>query len=45
MSRDRLNQEKLKKDDWKIITIWQCQIKNRELFEMTMKQTVIKIRE
>lgn len=45
MSRDRLNQEKLKKDDWKIITIWQCHIKNRELFEMIMIQTVIKIRE
>lgn len=43
VERDKLNQKKLKKDDWKIITVWQCQIKNRELFEKTMKRTIQKI--
>ena len=43
--RDKLNQKKLRKADWKIIIIWQCQIKNRELFEKVMQQTIIKIRE
>ena len=41
--RDKLSQKKLKKDDWKIIVIWQCQIKNRELFEKTIKRTIQKI--
>jgi DNA mismatch endonuclease (patch repair protein) len=38
--RDKLNQKELKKLGWKIIIIWQCQIRNRELFEETIKQTV-----
>jgi len=43
VERDKLNQKKLKKDNWKVITIWQCQIKNRELFEKMMKRTIQKI--
>ena len=41
--RDKSNQKQLKKLGWKIIVVWQCQIKNRELFEKTMKRIVQKI--
>lgn len=41
--RDKLNRRELKKLGWKIIVIWQCQIKNRELFGRTMKRFVQKI--
>jgi len=44
IKRDRKNQKDLKKLGWKILVIWQCQIKNRELFEKTMKRTITKIR-
>jgi DNA mismatch endonuclease (patch repair protein) len=41
--RDKSNQKQLKKLGWKIIVVWQCRIKNRELFEKTMKRVVQKI--
>jgi len=41
--RDKSNQKQLKKLGWKIIVVWQCRIKNRELFEKTMKSVVQKI--
>lgn len=43
IERDKLKQKELKKLGWKIITIWQCQIKSRESVEKTLKQTVKKI--
>lgn len=43
VERDKINQKKLKKDGWKVIVIWQCEIKNRELFEKAMKRIVAKI--
>lgn len=45
IERDKANQQKLKNLGWKIITIWQCRIKNKMLFEKTMKQVVDKIRQ
>ncbi len=41
--RDKSNQKQLKKLGWKIIVVWQCRIKNRDLFEKTMKRVVQKI--
>ncbi|MGI9055194.1 MAG: very short patch repair endonuclease [Pyrinomonadaceae bacterium] len=41
--RDKSNQKQLKKLGWKVIVVWQCRIKNRELFEKTMKRVVQKI--
>ncbi len=43
IERDKSKQKELKKLGWKIITIWQCQIKSRESVEKTLKQTVKKI--
>lgn len=43
VKRDKKNQRDLKKLGWKVIIIWQCQIKNRELFERKMKQVMKKI--
>ena len=43
VGRDKLNQREVKKLGWKIIVIWQCQIKNRELFGKTMKRVIQKI--
>jgi len=42
IDRDKIVLSDLKKLDWKAITIWQCEIKNKKLFEETM-QNVIKI--
>lgn len=44
VKRDKKNQNDLKKLGWKIIIVWQCQIKNRKLFENTMKKVIKKIR-
>ncbi len=44
VERDKENQQKLKNLGWKIITVWQCRIKNKKLFEKTMKKVVEKIR-
>jgi len=43
VGRDKSNQRDLRKLGWKIIVIWQCQIKNRELFGKTMKRVIQKI--
>lgn len=43
VKRDKENQSDLKKLGWKVIVVWQCQIKNRELFEKTMKRVIKKI--
>lgn len=45
IKRDKKNQRDLKKMDWKVIVIWQCKIKNRDLFEKTMEKTIKKIQE
>lgn len=42
--RDKSKQRELKKLGWKLVVIWQCQMKNRELFEKAMKRTIVKIR-
>lgn len=39
-ARDRAVQEKLRNAGWRVIVVWQCQIKNRELFEQTMSNVV-----
>ena len=43
--RDKDNYKKLKNLGWKVITIWQCKIKNKALFKKTMKKVIDKIRE
>jgi DNA mismatch endonuclease (patch repair protein) len=45
VGRDKRNRQKLKNLGWKVITIWQCRIKNKTLFEKTMKKVIDKIRE
>lgn len=45
IERDKKNLKTLKNENWKIIIIWQCQIKNRELFETKMKKVVKKIKD
>lgn len=44
IERDKTTLKDLKKNNWKIIVIWQCQIKNRELFENTMEQIIKKLK-
>jgi DNA mismatch endonuclease, patch repair protein len=44
IERDKSKQKELKKLGWKAITIWQCRIKNKTLFEKGMKKIVEKIR-
>jgi len=41
--RDKKVMSELKKQNWKIITVWSCELKNRILFEKTMNKLVNKI--
>ena len=43
--RDKKNQKQLQEIGWKVIILWQCQIKNRNLFENSMNDLVIRIKE
>jgi len=45
IERDEKNQKKLKEIGWKVIVLWQCEIKNRNLFEKAMTELVIQIKE
>lgn len=45
VERDKLNQMKLKELGWKVIVVWQCQIKNRTLFDESMSKLIRLIRE
>lgn len=41
--RDKLNIKALKAKGWHVITVWECQLKNKKLFEQTMKRLVKRI--
>lgn len=43
IDRDKLVIKSLKALGWKVITIWQCRIKNRAKFETTMKALIRKL--
>lgn len=38
IKRDRKNKTELEKQDWKIITIWQCELKNKTVREKTFNE-------
>lgn len=40
VERDTRNQKDLRKLGWNVIVIWQCRIRNRNLFEMTMQEVI-----
>ena len=40
--RDKINKRKLKKDGWRIITIWECQIKDPEQLKDKLIKELIK---
>lgn len=42
--RDKLTQRKLKKSGWRVIIIWQCQLKNKSLLGETLKRLVNRIK-
>lgn len=42
IERDRLHLEALEKASWKVIIVWECELK-RESFESTMTELIIKI--
>lgn len=44
IDRDTRVRNELKKDGWKIITIWGCELRNKAVFDMTMKKVVAKIK-
>lgn len=39
IKRDKNNQQELKKLGWKVIVIWQCELKNKELRAKKLKET------
>jgi len=43
IGRDKKNQRELKKLGWKIIVIWQCELKKKELRAKKLKETEQKI--
>lgn len=45
IARDRKNIEKLRNDGWKVIIVWQCEIKNKIGREQKLKLLIEKITE
>lgn len=43
VERDAQNRKDLRKLGWNVIEIWQCRIKNRDLFAITMQDVIRKI--
>ncbi len=43
VKRDRLNKKKLKELGWKVIVIWQCELKNKRKRKETLSNLVKKI--
>jgi DNA mismatch endonuclease, patch repair protein len=43
VERDKTDQENLLNLGWNVIVIWQCQIKNQNLFDKTMEKIVSQI--
>ena len=43
IERDKRNQRELRKLGWKVIVIWQCELKNRKLKAKKLKETEQKI--
>jgi len=44
IERDKRNYEELERAGWKVIVIWQCELKNKKLMTKTLKETERKIR-
>lgn len=42
--RDKRVKNELRKEGWKILTIWNCELKNKKVFVNTMKKLIIKLR-
>lgn len=43
MERDKRVKSELKKSGWKVLTVWDCELKNKERFGDTMKKLVTKL--
>ncbi len=42
--RDKKNYQKLREKGWKVIIIWECQLKNNKMKEKTLKALIIKLK-
>ena len=45
VEKDKRNNRDLKKAGWKVVVLWQCQIKNKFLFEKAMSKLIKSIKE
>lgn len=43
ITRDKRVKAQLKKIGWRIITVWECQLKSRKKFDTTMKRILTKL--
>lgn len=43
IERDKRNIEQLEAMGWKVIVIWQCEIKNKTIREKTLNQLIVKL--
>ncbi len=41
--RDKKIKHDLKKEGWRVITIWECKLKNKKIFDATMNKLIISI--
>jgi DNA mismatch endonuclease (patch repair protein) len=41
--RDKKVKNQLKKSDWKIITVWECELKSKQKFEKAMKKILLRL--
>ena len=44
-NRDKRNQEQLSSEGWRVIIVWECQLKNKKVFEETMLDLERRIKE
>ena len=40
IERDKKNKKKLEKEGWKVITIWQCELKNKDIRYKTLNKLI-----
>lgn len=44
IDRDKRVKNELRKAGWRIFTVWDCELKNKKLFDKTMKKIIVKLK-
>lgn len=44
IDRDKRVKNELRKTGWRILTVWDCELKNKKAFDRTMKKLILKLK-